>query len=66
VEQPVRQRGIGTELMLTLVEFLLNQGYCFLHTDTANGNIRAKRFYEKLGFIEAGHTRSFIRAIGIS
>jgi ribosomal protein S18 acetylase RimI-like enzyme len=62
VEEPVRRRGVGTELMLKLVEFLLNQGYRFLHTDTANGNMPAKRFYEKLRFMKVGHTRSFIRA----
>lgn len=62
VEKPYQGQGIGTELVMLLVECLLREGYRYLHTDTASVNIRAQQFYGKLGFEEAGRTRSYIRA----
>jgi RimJ/RimL family protein N-acetyltransferase len=40
----------------------LRKQYRYLHTDTANGNIRAQQFYEKLGFQQQGFTRSYVRS----
>jgi len=62
VEKSFRGQGIGTELMGLLVKCLLGEGYRCLHTDTARDNIGAQRFYRRLGFEEAGYTRSYIWA----
>jgi len=53
--------GIGTEFMKLLVQILLGKGYRYLHTDTASDNIRAQKFYEKLGFQQAGYTRDYVQ-----
>jgi len=62
VEKSHRGQGIGTELMRLLVTCLLGEGYRYLHTDTASGNVRAQQFYERLGFQEVGYTRSYVQA----
>lgn len=61
VDEPHRGKGFGTELLMLLVQRLLGKGYRYLHTDTAAGNYRARRFYGKLGFRQAGLTRSYVR-----
>lgn len=61
VAEQHRRQGIGAELLTHLVQFLLRKQYRYLHTDTASVNVRAQRFYEKLGFRNAGYTRSYIQ-----
>lgn len=61
VDEQHRGRGIGTELLKQLVQFLSSRRYRYLHTDTPDGNLRAQRLYEKLGFQQEGYTRSYIR-----
>jgi RimJ/RimL family protein N-acetyltransferase len=61
VREQLKGKGIGTEFLQLLVEHLLNKGYRYLHTDTADGNVGAQRFYEARGFQRRGCTRSYAR-----
>ena len=61
VREQDRGKGKGTELVRLLTGHLLDQGYRYLHTDTADDNVGARRFYEKLGFRSKGYTRSYVR-----
>jgi ribosomal protein S18 acetylase RimI-like enzyme len=54
-----RNQGLGAEFLRHLVQFLSGRQVRYLHTDTASDNLRAQRFYEKLGFRNEGHTRSY-------
>jgi ribosomal protein S18 acetylase RimI-like enzyme len=54
-------KGIGTQFLKLLIQFLLSRRVRYLHTDTASGNVRAQRFYERLGFLQEGYTRSYVR-----
>lgn len=61
VEQRQGQ-GIGTKFLKLLTQFLLSRQVRYLHTDTASGNQRAQRLYQKLGFQQEGYTRSYVQA----
>ena len=61
VAEQQQSQGIGTEFVKLLVQFLLGRQYRYLHTDTASDNVRAQRFYQKLGFQREGYTRSYVR-----
>jgi len=61
VHEQHRGKGVGTELVRLLTGHLLGNGYRYLHTDTADDNVGARRFYETLGFQSKGCTRSYIR-----
>lgn len=62
VGEKYRGQRIGTEFLKLVVQFLLDKQYRYLHTDTANSNIRAQQFYEKLGFQNKGYTRNYVQA----
>ena len=47
-------RGVGTRLMLFAEEFARSRGSLSIRLDTYGGNSRSRRFYDKLGFLEAG------------
>ena len=53
--------GIGSIFMEKLFQYLLDQDYHFMHTDTADNNLIAQRYYEKNGFENRGFTRSYLR-----
>ncbi len=55
-------QGIGAKFLSVLVEYLSAKQYLYLHTDTASVNVRAQRFYERLGFRKEGYTRSYVQA----
>jgi ribosomal protein S18 acetylase RimI-like enzyme len=59
-----RNQGVGTRFMKQLAQLLSSRQLRYLHTDTASGNLRAQRFFEKLGFRKEGYTRSYIRVQG--
>ncbi len=55
-----RQRGLGSRFMGLLAAFLLDQGFRWLHVDTASHNLAAQRFYQSQGFSSLGMTRSYV------
>ena len=46
----VRGRGLGTEILLSLPKALAKVGMKAIHLEVADGNPRARKLYEKLGF----------------
>lgn len=48
--------GIGSELMKTLLMNIHGLGYTQLELEVIDGNIRAERLYQKLGFKRTGTT----------
>ncbi|MCP4538710.1 MAG: GNAT family N-acetyltransferase [Chloroflexi bacterium] len=54
-------KGIGTEFLQLLVEYLTSKGYRYLHTDTASDNLRAQHFYEAREFDRQGCSRCYIK-----
>ena len=61
VNKPYRGLGLGTKSLQLLARYLQCKGYRYLHTDTANSNNTAQRFYERFGFQNQGITRSYLR-----
>lgn len=61
VEERHRGQGYGPVLVTALNQFLRGKGVRWLHTDTAVGNLRARKLYEGLGFQMRGTTRSYVR-----
>jgi ribosomal protein S18 acetylase RimI-like enzyme len=60
VDALARGEGIGTKLMNFVTEFALQNGYSSLWLDVAFNNPRAKKLYEREGFVEASkHTIMF-------
>jgi len=47
--------------MQELFGYLISKEYNFMHTDTANNNLVAQRYYERNGFTNEGFTRSYFR-----
>jgi ribosomal protein S18 acetylase RimI-like enzyme len=62
IAAPFRSRGTGTIFMELLLQHLHQHGIRRLHTDTASTNQKAQRYYERLGFINKGRTRSYFRS----
>lgn len=56
-----QDKGIGKEFLHLLISYLQNKGYRYLHTDTANTNTRAQRFYLRENFQSKGLTRNYIK-----
>ncbi len=60
VDALARGEGIGTKLMNFVTEFALQNGHSSLWLDVAYNNPRAKKLYEREGFVEASkHTIMF-------
>lgn len=60
VDALARGEGIGTKLMNFVNEFALQNGYSSLWLDVAYNNPKAKKLYEREGFIEVSkHTILF-------
>jgi len=57
----LRDRGIGTKLMLEAENVCRDRGVADLYLEVIEGNTRAQRLYERLGFVE---TRRFVTAEG--
>ena len=58
-----RGQGWGTQAIKLLVANLRKSGYHLLHTDTASTNTNAQYFYERIGFLHQGKTRSYIKIV---
>lgn len=56
-----RRRGLGRRLLDRIVARIKEQGCTSLHTDTALTNEVAQRFYTRLGFVDRGITRDYVR-----
>ena len=61
VDQDFRKRGVGTALMASAVDLFRNKGLDTVELWVGDGNETAKKFYEKLGFREAGRYNYWIR-----
>lgn len=60
VDALARGEGIGTKLMNFVTEFALQNGHSSLWLDVAYNNPKAKKLYEREGFVEASkHTIMF-------
>ena len=51
VEQSMRGQGIGTQLLNELKQYATQQGYSHICLDVIETNPRAKRLYERHGFV---------------
>lgn len=56
-----RGQGLGKWLLGYLIHDLAEKGFSFLHTDTADTNHIAQRFYESAGLEKRATTRSYLR-----
>ena len=57
-----QDRGLGTEAMRTLIDYLIGQrGHHRITVDPAAANARAIRVYERLGFAPVGVMRAYER-----
>ena len=50
IRETVRGRGMGTEVLISLLPQLAEAGVKALHLEVAQGNDTASRLYQKLGF----------------
>jgi len=58
---PLRNRGIGAKLMLAAEDLCVTRGVRELYLEVIEGNTRAEKLYERLGF---ERTRKFLTAEG--
>lgn len=54
-------KGYASSALCNIFADLYRDGIRRLDTDTADGNIIAQRLYEKVGFTDMGHTRSYLK-----
>ena len=67
IDEPVRNRGLGTRLVTMLEQEVLRLGYTHAHLDTSS--FEARPFYEKLGYglfatledYPPGHCKYFLK-----
>jgi ribosomal protein S18 acetylase RimI-like enzyme len=50
VPEEKRRKGLGTELMKTIIKVARQQGYKYMQLHVAPGNMSARRIYEGLEF----------------
>jgi len=62
VSEAWRSKGIGAALVAALTDEARCRGYDLLRLDVSDQNPRARSFYERLGFVPAGHRRAGIMA----
>jgi ribosomal protein S18 acetylase RimI-like enzyme len=67
VHNDARGMGVGTQLITALEAFAVQHGYQGVRLDVVDTNPRARRLYERLGFV-AQHTATypFLRFIGFT
>ena len=61
IDNNIQHKGFGSKCMDKLQSYLFNKGIIRLHTDTANNNLIAQKYYEKNGFINKGITKSYYK-----
>jgi len=59
-----RRRGVGTSLMLRLVERSLERGIALVTLEVRPSNATARALYERLGFSEVGRRRGYYADTG--
>lgn len=59
INNNTRGKGIGTEFLNHIISYSLDEGYRYLHTDTALNNDIAQKFYIRNGFTDNGITKSY-------
>lgn len=66
VNSNARGKGIGQKMLIHLEEFARNNGYTEIVLDVIDNNSRAKKLYEREGFLVSRHvyTRLFTRGMG--
>lgn len=52
VHPKFQHQGFGSKLLLHTLDEMRSKGYLYAILDTAEKNVNARRFYEKLGFTE--------------
>ncbi len=57
VDMEYRGHGIGEKLLTELISYAKTQGYKNIRLDVINTNPRAKKLYEKIGFVVIGKDR---------
>ncbi|MBO0475251.1 GNAT family N-acetyltransferase [Enterococcus ureasiticus] len=55
-----QNKGYGSQSMKLLCKYLYQKNCTELHTDTADSNFRAQRYYLKNNFSDLGRTRSYL------
>ncbi|RWR11430.1 GNAT family N-acetyltransferase [Sinirhodobacter populi] len=63
VVDDARGTGIGAALIEALSREARDRGYRSLQLEVVDGNDRARALYERLGFLHAGWSRSFLAAL---
>ena len=59
VKPAFRNAGLGTRMINTIIEDLQRRGYSWLTLNVAVDNDRARRLYERLGFVIVGFDPGF-------
>jgi len=59
VKESVRRRGVGRQMMETLIKEAANLGMCRLLLEVRESNAGARALYESLGFCEDGIRKNF-------
>ncbi|MFT3681140.1 MAG: GNAT family N-acetyltransferase [Ferruginibacter sp.] len=59
VTQPFHGKGIAQQLISFVETFAKKRGYGLLWLGVWEHNYKAKRFYEKSGFVDSGYTHDF-------
>lgn len=61
IDNNIQHKGYGSKCMDKLQSYLFSKGIIRLHTNTANNNLIAQKYYEKNGFINKGITKSYYK-----
>lgn len=59
VDKPYHGKGLAQQLMAFAEKFTMENNYEVLWLGVWEHNLRAKKFYEKMGFTDSGHVHDF-------
>ena len=57
VDNAYRNDGVAAFLMESIEKEIIKKGKCFIRTDTNSKNIKAQRFFEKVGYKFVGEIK---------
>lgn len=61
VKPEFQNQGVGTMLILTLIELAMDKGIRHLTLEVRKSNLKARRLYEKFGFLVVGLRKGYYR-----
>lgn len=61
VKPELQDQGVGTMLILRLIELSLDKGIRHLTLEVRKSNLKARRLYEKFGFLVVGLRKGYYR-----